>query len=84
MEVTKIDDLPQRRLGPRGVDWRQVCADVEKHDGAWCHLGIFSASTVSHIRAGKYPSVDPEKFEVTSQRGDDGKRHLYMRMRRAT
>lgn len=62
-----VDDLPAHNKGRRGVDWAEVCAFTEKQKGKWVEVGLFDPSVVSHIRNGKYPSVDPERFEVTSQ-----------------
>jgi hypothetical protein len=81
--IKRVDSLPERTRGSRGVDWKQTCLDVEAEGGAWCEIGDFHSSTASHIRVGRYPSVDPTRFEVTTQRSttDPKKSTLYMRLR---
>jgi len=86
-KVTPVDSLPTRTHGSQGIDWAAVCSDVaaegERSD-RWCEVGVFTASVATHIRKGKYPSVDPALFEVTTQRNPDipGKSTLYMRLRK--
>jgi hypothetical protein len=85
--VTPVDSLPPRQFGARGIDWKQVCIDVEDEatrSDKWCAVADFNASVGTHIRQGKYPSVDPEKFEVTMQKSDtaEGKSTLYLRLRK--
>lgn len=80
--VKKVGKLPDRTFGSKGIDWSSTCERVEKGAGAWFNVGEFSPSVASHIRAGKYPSVDPEKFEVTTQKTDQpGRSALFMRLR---
>jgi len=68
--------------GPRGFDWTEIAAAVEAAKGAWCEIGVFHPSTVSHVRNGRYPAVDPERFEITSRTaGARNKSTLYMRLR---
>ena len=82
-KVKPLDALPPRRFGASGVDWEQVCTEVAEQDGLWCEVGSFSPSVAVHIRKGKYPSVDPARFEVTTQKDESapGKSRLYMRLR---
>lgn len=85
--VEPVDSLPPRTHGSQGIDWDEVCREVEaegKKSDRWCKVGTFTASVATHIRRGKYPSVDPEKFEVTTQRSTEviGKSVLYMRLRK--
>ncbi len=83
--VEKVNTLPQRTHGSRGLDWKQTCADVEAGEGDWFLVGEFSPSVATHIRRGRYPSVDPGKFEVTTVKSDTpGRSGLYMRLRVAT
>ena len=85
--IEPVEALPTRKYGARGVDWAAVCEAVEA-EGArsdrWCMVGVFTPSVATHIRSGKYPSVDPERFEVTTQKDPDhpGKSVFYMRLRK--
>ena len=85
--VKPVDALPARRYGVVGIDWAAVCDEVEaegRKSDRWCEVGVFAPSVASHIRAGKYPSVDPTKFELTTQKAPDhpGKSTLYMRVKK--
>lgn len=80
--VKQVKALPERTYGSKGIDWSQICADVEAGEGEWFVVGVFSPSVASHIRRGRYPAVDPEKFEVTTAKTDTRNRsELYMRLR---
>lgn len=80
-----VGDLPKRNIGVRGLDWPAIVEYVRKQKGKWVSIDTFDPSVVSHIRAGRFTSVDPEEFEVTSQKAEpvDGKRRstLFMRLR---
>ena len=55
---------------------------MEALGGEWAEVGVFSPSVASHIRSGRYPSVDPTKFEVTTQKADQpGRSYLFARLR---
>ena len=81
--VKILDELPGTSgRGRRGLDWTDICQAVTGAKGQWCEIGVFHPSIATHIRQGRYPSVDPEKFEVTTRTtGDRGHSTLYMRLR---
>ncbi len=60
-----------------------MCVEVAAENGKWCEVGVYNPSVANHIRRGHYPAVDPEKFEVTTQKNADhpGKSTFYMRLR---
>lgn len=82
-KVKPVDALPPRRFGASGVDWETICAEVEAEGGRWCEVGVFTPSAATHMRQGRYPAVDPTKFEITTQKDPDhpGKSTFFMRLR---
>jgi hypothetical protein len=77
---TRDTPPPLGQYGPRGTDWEAVIAEVEALDGKWGRVGQYHQSVVTRIREGKYPAVDPTKYEVTSRRDPEtGKSWLWMR-----
>jgi hypothetical protein len=83
LEIKVIGNLPERNgHGRRGFDWTAICDAVADAKGKWCEIGVFHPSIATQIRQGRYPSVDPERFEVTTRTtGDRLRSTLYMRLR---
>lgn len=79
-----VGDLPERSIGVRGLDWPAIVEYVRKQKGLWVEIDTFDPSVASHIRSGRYPSIDPSEFEVTTQKAEpvNGKRRstLFMRL----
>ncbi len=81
-EIKPVSELPPRQYGAKGIDWAEVCDKVAAENGAWCEVGTFNPSVATHIRNGRWPAIDPSKFEITTQKSDvPGRSRLYMRLR---
>jgi hypothetical protein len=78
-----LDAVPTSQFGPRKIKWDEVVKEVRANGGKWGRVGVFSPSVATHIRAGRYPAVDPNEFEVTTRKveGQPGKSTLYIRVR---
>ena len=87
--VTPVDLDSRPRTRVRLVDWAKVLAalDVlgEEKPGKWGLVGEFDQSVRSNIRRGAYSRIDPDKYEVTTEKVPSGMNRnralLYMRRR---
>lgn len=84
MDYELIDELPPvGKVGNWKVDWEAVKALAQANPGRWVKVGILNPSVATHIRKGRYQSVSPEEFEVTTRKDgeDKTKSWLYLRTR---
>lgn len=83
-EVSFTNNIPRTRV--RLVDWHEVMRKLDEaaitRPGDWGAVVECDQSVRTHIRAGRYKHIDPNKYEVTTKRveGDKPNRAiLYMR-----
>jgi len=74
----------------RLVDWEKVLTQLDEASLSgsteWGLVGTFDQSVRTHIRQGRYKSIDPSKYEVTTRLSPGEKRSralLYMRRKPA-
>ena len=84
-EPVVVGSLPAAKGHQR--DWAAVCAFADANPGKWIRVGIMHSSVRSHLNAGRYPGVDPSKYESASRIEADvayptsGSATIYLRRR---
>lgn len=75
--------LPPSQYGRRGTDWSAVCAEIDELPiGKWGKVGQYHGSTVTKIKNGQFPAVDPARYEATARKGEDGNTYIWLRRRK--
>lgn len=63
------------------VDWDAVAAMARQNPGRWVEAPVpLNPSVATQIKAGKYPRVSPQEFDVTTRKSEVvGKSHIYIK-----
>lgn len=71
--VLTLAELPQEY--PNRRNWRLVTEFADAHPGRWVRVGVMHQSVRSHIKGGRYPSVNPLVYDAVT-RMEDGVDYL--------
>lgn len=82
IEVSSTTELPpdNRKGRKRSRFYTDVAVQARKNPAEWVVLkGYRSAAIASHMRAGKYPAINPDDHEIECRRETDGRYTLYVK-----